>query len=458
MPGCVLVVEDSTTNRLLIRARLKAAYYQVIEAECGERALELAAAERPDLVLLDVVMPGLDGLEVCRRLRADPITAQIPIVVLTALDGRGDRVRGLEAGADDFLTKPFDETALLSRVASLTRMKMMMDELTLRDETAGGLGTGPVMPVERPLAFPDSRVLIVGIAEESTAILARALSEAVRCQVEHASPQEAEALIGSTQFDAVLVDRGLGGADPLRLGASLRARPETRHTATLLVVGADEGALAARALELGFNDHIASPVDPVELVARVRLLLRRKHYADRLRERMRTSMVEALTDPLTGLHNRRYATGHLEALVRRCREKGSELTVMMLDLDRFKSVNDRHGHAVGDVVLREFARRLQASVRGADLVARMGGEEFMLAMPDTGPAIAAELAERIRTATADPPFVIPQSGEHLPVTVSIGYAVLAADESETDLIGRADAALYASKHSGRNRATLHDAA
>jgi two-component system cell cycle response regulator len=134
------------------------------------------------------------------------------------------------------------------------------------------------------------------------------------------------------------------------------------------------------------------------------------------------------------------------------------LAVMMLDLDRFKSVNDTFGHATGDAVLREFARRLQASVRGVDIIARMGGEEFMVVMPDASAGSASAIAERVRRAIADAPFRISRGGETTDVTVSIGYAVLRPRESVFELVERADRALYASKNAGRNRATLSDAA
>lgn len=459
MPGRVLVVEDSATNRKLIRLRLSAAYYDVIEARNGEEALELAHAEHPDLVLLDVMMPGIDGYEVCRRLKTDSDTAHIPIVMLTALDGREDRVRGLETGADDFLSKPFDDLALLSRVASLTRMKMLVDELAMRGETARGIGLSPVDDPDDAHALSDCRLLIVSAGREDGARLRRTLSDAIGCSIKIREPlPDARVLTGGTAFDVVLLDSNLAGLDPLRLGSMVRARPETRQSATLLVVGKGEAALAAKALEIGFNDYISDPVDPVELVARVRLQLRRKRYSDRMRESMRTSMVDAMTDPLTGVYNRRYANAHLEALLNRKRRPGDELTLMMLDLDRFKSINDQYGHVAGDAVLREFARRLQANVRSADVVARIGGEEFMVIMPAAGPVSAAGIAERVRQATAEPPFGLGITGASRAVTVSIGYAVHRPGESVLELIQRADEALYASKNAGRNRATLSDAA
>jgi two-component system cell cycle response regulator len=440
---------------MLIRLRLNAAYYEVIEATDGEQALAVATSDPPDLVLLDLGLPGIDGFETCRRLKREAATAQVPVVMLTASDGRADRVRGLDTGADDFLTKPFDDVALLSRVASLTRMKMTADELALRGQV-GGIGPSPVAGLAAATRFPESRVLIVSADLGADRRLGEPIRAAIGCAIETSNPGAVSE--PHSVPDAVVVDAELAGADPLRLGARIRARAETRQAATLLIVPPDDTALAGRALEIGYNDYIAGPVDTVELVARVRLQLRRKRYADRLRETVRDSMIHAVTDPLTGAYNRRYANTHLETIVERCRDRGAELAIMALDLDRFKSINDTFGHATGDSVLREFARRLQASVRGMDIVARMGGEEFMVVMPDASAGSASAIAERVRRAIADAPFQISRSGETTDVTVSIGYAVLRPCESVFELVERADRALYASKNAGRNRATLSDAA
>ena len=459
MPGRILIVEDTATNRLILRQRLKDSYYDVIEAENGIQALEQANSQDPDLVLLDVMMPGIDGFEVCRRLKADPATLHIPVVMLTALDKREDRVRGIEAGADDFLSKPFEDVALMSRVDSLTRMKMMVDELALRGQTSSGLGADKMVEISRATTFEDSDVLVVTDCEETGRRLREHLQREIRCRIEIASGDaETRALIDFVGFDAILIGERLEDGDPLRLGTMIRARPETRQAATVLVVGKNDLALATRALELGFSDYIASPIDMLELTARMRSQLRRKHYADQLRENMRTTMVQAVTDPLTGTYNRRYANTHLDALIDSCREKGSDLAVMILDLDRFKSVNDTYGHAAGDMVLREFAKRLQENVRSMDLVARMGGEEFMVVMPDIHPDMAQQIAERVRAATEAPDFTISDAGQQIPVTVSIGYAVLSRQETVFELMERADDALYRSKNGGRNRVTLAAAA
>lgn len=455
MPGRVLIVEDSGTNRLILRTRLQHSYYDVIEAENGIQGIELARTSSPDIVLLDVMMPGIDGFETCRRLKSIPETLHVPVVMLTALDKQSDKVMGLEAGADDFLSKPFEEVALMSRVASLTRMKMMVDEIALRGQTATGVSAREMLETSRATTFPESRILIVSDDCVTAGNMRQVIDDEILCSVSIA-PDGATArnAVGDVDFDLVILDERIEGEDPLRLGTMIRARPETRQAATLLVTAGDDIEVATRALELGFNDYISSPVDLVELTARLRSQLRRKHYADKLRENMRNSMVQAVTDPLTGTYNRRYANSHLDTLVEKCRARDSGLAVMMLDLDRFKKINDTYGHAAGDAVLREFSRRLQENVRGMDLVARMGGEEFMVVMPDVTPDLASEIAERVRSATADPEIGIPGEDLALNVTVSIGFAVLNKVESVFELIKRADDALYHSKNTGRNRVTV----
>ena len=157
----------------------------------------------------------------------------------------------------------------------------------------------------------------------------------------------------------------------------------------------------------------------------------------------------AVTDGLTGLHNRRYVTSHIENLVNRANVDGKPISVMMLDLDFFKKINDTHGHAAGDDVLRGFADRLRGRLRGIDLAARYGGEEFVVVMPDTDGETAGIVAERLRAFIAEQPFRLEDKGKPLAVTVSIGVSSSrGADETAESMLERADKALYEAKHAG----------
>ena len=456
MSGRVLVVDDVATNRLLLRAKLSSAYYDVVVAEDGPRALDLARSEQPDMIMLDVMMPGMDGFTVCARLKADPETAHIPVIMVTALDTAEERIRGLEAGADDFLSKPFNDLALFARVRSLMRMKMMFDELRLRDLTSRELGLAELMPEQEIEAEPAGPILIAppdhargdGLAVE----LAARLSIGT---IVTNSEREALNLSRLELPDCFIVYQTLmEGGDGLRLVSALRARPETRQSAVILVVENGDVGTAAKGLDLGASDYIESPFDVNELIARIRSQLRRKRYSDRLRSNVRNGLRMAVIDPLTGIYNRRYASQHMNRVMERARETGGVFAVMMIDLDKFKAINDRHGHDAGDAVLREFSRRLQENIRGVDLVARFGGEEFFVAMPDVDASAAGHAAERIRRAIEDAPVRLPGGGE-VSVTVSIGVAVAGAlDQDAEAIIKRADSALYRSKEGGRNRVSF----
>ena len=455
MPGRILVVDDIATNRAILHAKLTARYYDVIEASGGEQAIEVAMREQPDLILLDVMMPGIDGFETCRRLKADPVSLHIPVVMLTALHQQADRLEGLDAGADDFLSKPFQDIALFTRASSLLRMKLMVDELRLRHETARQLGIADPSPADTGLHYADSSVLVVSNDHEGAQEMVAGMRDRLGCAIEVAAgANAARALLASNCYDVCIIGPSLNDGTPMQIASHLRSRVETRQTSVMMVFRAEETLEAQQAMEMGVADYLTYTPDLAELTARVRVQLRRKHYSDRLRSSVQDSLVLAVTDSLTGLYNRRYAYNHLDMLIGKRQPGGHELAAMALDLDSFKSVNDTHGHGAGDDVLREFARRLRENVRGIDLVSRVGGEEFLVVMPDILPENAQRVAERVRAAIEENPFLLTGSSTALSVTVSIGLAFHHHTEVGSALMHRADLALYASKHQGRNKVTL----
>jgi two-component system cell cycle response regulator len=183
----------------------------------------------------------------------------------------------------------------------------------------------------------------------------------------------------------------------------------------------------------------------------VRTQVKKKRYTERLRDNVQMSIEMAITDALTGLYNRRYMESHVGTLVEQAASRGKPLTVLVLDIDYFKSINDNHGHDAGDDVLREFALRIRKSIRGIDLACRFGGEEFVVVMPETDLAVATMVAERLRRRIATEPFTIQQGARALEVTISIGIAALGAGDTAAAVLKRADQALYRAKRDGRNR-------
>jgi two-component system cell cycle response regulator len=453
MTARVLVVDDVLPNVKLLEAKLSREYFQVLTAMNGRDALAKVQAGNPDIILLDVMMPEMDGFEVCRRLKQDPRTAHIPVVMVTALSELSDRVQGLEAGADDFLTKPVNDIALFARVRSLVRLKMTMDELRLREQTSSGFGVAQEINAE--LDAVPGRVLLVEDREIHQRSLTQALAD--RHQVAAvACGDEAVRQARAGGFELVIVSLGLKESDPLRLCSQLRSMEETRSVPLLILVddSPDEMGRLVKGLEIGVNDYLVRPVDRNEMNARVRTQLRRRRYEERLRANYHLSMAMAVTDSLTGLYNRRYMESHLASLLSQGRPD-RPLSLMIIDIDHFKPINDTHGHAVGDEVLREFAGRIGRSIRGIDLAARYGGEEFVVIMPDTQLSAAAGVAERLRLAIAEEMF--PTSAEPAGIRVTASIGVAGPGGGSDAMLKRADEALYEAKRTGRNRVVLEDA-
>ena len=458
MSARILVVDDIITNVKLLEAKLSAEYFDVVTALNGPDALAICERGEADIVLLDVMMPGMDGFEVCRRLKNGAATAHIPVVMVTALDQPSDRLKGLDAGADDFLTKPLDDTALFARVCSLARLKTVTDELRSRAMASRRLG------IDDPLAAAamenglNGRVLLI---EDRPTVVERLTSALSAFHVVEVDPDAQQALLRAAdgRFDAILVSLDLKDYDGLRLCSQLRSLERTRNASVLLLGEAEDRARILRGLEIGAHDFLIRPVDRNELLARVRTQVRRKRFTERLRDSVQSSMEMAVMDQLTGLYNRRFLDTRLGVMFNESALRARSLSLLVLDVDHFKSVNDSFGHDVGDEVLREFADRVRACTRGIDLVARFGGEEVVVVLPDTALEAAQAVAERIRERVDSDPFSIRDNAQQIQVTVSIGVASRrAGDASPADMMKRADDALYRAKAAGRNRVIVAAAA
>lgn len=458
MSARVLVVDDILPNVKLLEAKLASEYYEVITATSGEEALEKVRSDSPDIVLLDVMMPGMDGFEVCRAIKSDPALAHIPVVMVTALTDAADRVRGLEAGADDFLSKPLNDTALMARVRSLVRLKMTVDEWRVRETTASQLGVvdqgGSVMsePVE------GARVIVVEDQSYDSDKVVETLQKDNDTVEVVTNGADAMEKIMSEEYDLMIISLNLQDEDGLRLCSHLRSSERTRSIPILMVAAEEDMSRIAHGLEIGAHDYILRPIDGNELLARVRTQVRRKRFQERLRASYEISLSMALMDSLTGLYNRRYFEVHLQKLLQKNETSRKSLGVLMLDIDHFKRVNDTHGHAVGDEILKEFATRIQDKLRGFDMVARLGGEEFVALLPDVTEEMAHIVSERLRSAIADEPFKCKTPDGELSITVSIGGTLVrkgTKSDPET-VMKEVDDALYAAKDGGRDLSFFHE--
>lgn len=456
----ILIVDDVAANRIIQRARLSAAFYETLLAADGSTCLAVAQEERPDLVLLDLGLPDIPGLEVLRLLRRNPVCRDIPVIALSGPRAE-ERLAAFAAGADEVMTRPVNERLLLARVRNLLRLKAESDFPAPEDLVVAEVAEAPA-PFE-----PQGTVAVVTNHLALGEQLKAALAGQLRDRLVILSRREALAGISADRSREalpevfILQDDGQDPSATLRLLSELKSNQGTRHSAVCVVGPAGEGDEAAMAFDLGADDAVGPSVTAGELALRTRGLLRRKRQSDRRRARMHDGLRLAMRDPLTGLYNRRCAAPQLAAIAQRAREEGSQFAVMVMDLDRFKQVNDEYGHAAGDQVLVEVARRLTANLRETDVLARIGGEEFLAILPQSCMKVARRVAERVCQAMDDEPILL-QSGEELRVTVSIGVAVAGAagDDSYAieGLVEQADLALLESKGAGRNQVTYRLAA
>lgn len=419
----------------------------VLDAANGAEAIAVALREKPEIILLDVMMPVMDGYEACRRLKADSRTAHIPVVMVTALSDVDDRVKGLEAGAEDFITKPVDDFQLTSRIQALSRYNAVACELRLRQAqgvAAGALDEEEATELNRPV-----RVLVMDQRERHAARVARILRDAGHHVVTYGESESGTGIAGG--IDLILLSLSGQSFDPLKVCSHFRVTETTRPISIIVAAERYETRLAAQALAYGASDVIQTPIESQELLARVRTQARRTRSIEIMRRRVDRGIELSVIDQLTGLYNRRYMMSQLHQWMGRAMRGGQPLSLIALDIDHFKSVNDTYGHAAGDEVLQQMAERLRANVRPIDIVCRPGGEEFVVILPETGGDRACAAAERIRQAVAEEPFSL--SGlSPIDVTLSAGVSMLAdREDTPASLLGRADQALYAAKTDGRNR-------
>ncbi|MDB5415861.1 MAG: PleD family two-component system response regulator, partial [Rubritepida sp.] len=387
--------------------------------------------------------------EVCRALKADARTQHIPVVMVTALTDSTERVRGLDAGADDFLSKPVDDATLFARLRALLRVKQVQDAWRLRSETARDLG---IESAPDPLiSVAGARALAMGDRTEEMQQVREALEADAVVVTTVTTIDEAQRLLSKGDYDLAVLALPDDTMEVLRLASRLRAQNATRDLPLLLLADPAQKMQVLRGFDLGANDHAFRPLDPNELRARARNQIRRRRYQERLRLELDRSLEMAVTDQLTGLRNRRYVRRHLDGLLRT-----EEAAVLLVDIDKFKTINDTYGHNVGDAALRDVAERLRIQLRAADVVARYGGEEFLAVLTGAPSGYALAVADRLREAIAVEPV---QAGAiRVPITVSIGVAVGGPGIPAERLIGSADEALYRAKRDGRNRAYLADPA
>ncbi len=455
MPGNVLIVDDVATNRIILRVKLAAAYYKVTQVRNGHQALEHLKTHQPDLVFVASHLPDMTGLDLCRTIKGRTPGRRMPILLTSRQVNSALRIAALRAGAVEVMSLPLDDGLLQARLRGLMRNHETAEEQYLRDETTSALCFADAAQSYAPPA----RIALIGPSLDRAEAFRNRLPRRRRAHVAcHTGASFWKTVSGNLAPDiCVVIIEARAPTKGLRLLAGLRALPGTRHAAILAVLEGPAPQSGADALDLGASDLVGEDAEPDEITLRLDNLFAQKLMADRLRLSVKNGLRAALIDPLTGLYNRRYAMPHLAHMSEVAVGSGRQLAIMVADLDHFKTINDRFGHAAGDAVLRDVAQRLCDNLRTVDLVARIGGEEFLVAMPDTDRRHAQATARHLCQVISARAFTAPGAKTAFPVTMSVGVAMSADAGNATpidELLDQADRALYGAKSCGRNQVTL----
>lgn len=456
MQGTILVIDGVSTNRIMLKVQLAAAYYDVVQASGVAEVLQAARQHRPDLVLTAMSLPDGTAADVKRALAADEALTDLPVIAISDWEGSKARLQALAAGIDDVLQQPVDDVILQARIRSLLRARSADEELNLQRDASHGF----ILPLSDRCCAEDLRNATVALVAQDprTAMAWRdRLSPCLPYKLRTHAISDIQGLMQAPVADAIIIELNEASAGPgLRLLADLRARAATRQTVVIAVPNPADPQIAAEALDRGAHDVLQTGFGVEELQLRLTAQLQHKARKDQLRDSVRNGLRAAVLDPMTGLYNRRYAKPFLDRVTHSAAANGEKFAVMLADLDHFKRINDVYGHPAGDAVLIEAARRMQQVLGPADLLARVGGEEFMAVLPGASEAGAGIAAVALCNAINGTPFEVPGAAEPVKVTISIGAVMGGGSQhsSAAALVEKADQALYNAKNAGRNQVTL----
>ena len=451
MTATILVVDHIEANVKSLEKRLASAYYTALTANSHNKAFEILKHNKIDIVLLDFVTIKKDLFNICKQIRSNPDSTYIPIIIIMPESGIDDRIKVLEAGADDLLTKPLNDVELFTRIDSLARMKSVIDELTLRNQTHTILGSNIVHVQED---FQKSKIIIINNDLDQSkyiqAILHDCTGEVKLC----ANPQDMDNILKNFIPDLFIISCDMANIDPLRICAALRAKEALQHSFIILMADKKHNNILIQGMAIGMNDYCLTDCSKSEIIARVTTQLRHKLYIDHLIHNLENNANDAIKDGLTNIFNRRYFDNHVQLMAQHAIKAEKHLILAMIDIDHFKTINNTFGHQTGDIVLGDVASIFKKNLRVTDLVARYGGDEFVIVITSTSMTQSKKMLDTIRTRVKVHKFYSHKTKHAIQVTLSVGMAKYTGGSVKT-IITASDKALYQAKSIGRNKVICH---
>lgn len=412
----VLIADASPTVRSLLRSEFDPEIFEVFEVDNGSEAVRMALEIKPTIATLSIILPGCNGIEACSAITSNEQTAKTTVVMITAKGSEEDQLRAFEAGAVRFLCKGFPSGELATYAQEIVQSRDLL--------------SGTRILIADDNAF--IRKTITRLLGAEGAIVFQAEDGAV-----------ALSILDDHEVDVILTDYHMPNMDGIEFLRQLRKRREYESTPVLFLSASEYRSTTVRALDAGANDFIRKPFEATELLARVRSFTRMAELTKGLK-------AKATTDELTGLLTRREAVARLDELCAASLRYSTPFSCIMLDVDHFKTINDDHGHAAGDAILRSVSDVLRKNVRITDSVCRIGGEEFLILCAQTPLEAAVECAEKIRLTVEK--HVTNYEKQKLKITISLGVAAFDNSMNGADAVMKtADKALYQAKGNGRNQ-------
>ena len=443
MTAKILIVDDLKFNIDLLEEHLQNDLYEIHRAYNGQEALSKTLSVRPDLILMDVMMPVIDGLSATKTIRQTPEISHIPIIIITALTSVDDRINSLFCGADDYMNKPINYLLLKKRIKSLLRLKSLTDEIILRAGMAGAIPNHNVLDID----IAGSKILIINEDTELTnSISSKLKRKNLIIDVCKDSKKAIASCLGDN-YSLIILNTEITDVNAIELCIKIRNNTQLKSIPILVLVDEYDEDTLMKSLEIGINDYFLIPHEISELIAKVILQIKKFHYVENLRVRY---LRNTTMDELTQTYNRNYLESYFKNLISNLQKEERRSILCVIDIDDFKKLNDVYGHMTGDKVLKSVASIFLKNIRGSDFIARIGGEEFIIILHDVTREEARLIIDKLREKVSNTQFLDYSESNKVKCTISAGIDEIQKNDNLASAVDRADKNLYKAKNSGKN--------